>query len=150
MAKKTFWKVWLRRNLLTKDLENDFMAEVSTAGNTLRNEDLAARIVAGRSELRLETIPGILQTRDEIVREALAGGSAVQDGCVRMSPQVGGVWVGVNHAFDPARHKITLDVPPSPEMRAVLETVGVEVLGGKDSGAFIGLATDAAAGKTDG
>jgi hypothetical protein len=37
MAKKTFWKVWLKRNLLTKDVENDLIAEVSTAGHTLRN-----------------------------------------------------------------------------------------------------------------
>jgi hypothetical protein len=150
MAKKTFWKVWLRPNLLTKDVENDLTAEVSTAGNTLRNSDIAARIVAGRSEFRLETIAGILQTRDEIVRDALAQGSAVQDGCVRMAPRVGGVWIGVNHAFNPSEHKLTLDVSPSPEMRAVLETVGVEVLGEKDSGAFIGLVTDVTTGKTDG
>ncbi|MDR2194566.1 MAG: DUF4469 domain-containing protein [Treponema sp.] len=150
MAKKTFWKVWLRRNLLTKDVENDFVAEVSTAGNTLRNEDIAARIVAGRSELRLETIASILQARDEIVRTALAEGSAVQDGCVRLAPRVNGAWVGVNHAFNPAEHKITLDVNPSAEMRGVLETVGVEVLGEKDSGAFIGLITDVTTGKTDG
>jgi hypothetical protein len=150
MAKQTFWKVWLRRNLLTKDVENDFVAEVSTAGSTLRNADIAARMVSGRSELRLETILSILQSRDEIVREALANGSAVQDGCVRVAPRVAGTWVGVNHPFNPGEHKITLDVSPSSEMRATLETVGVEVLGEKDSGAFIGLVTDITTGKTDG
>ena len=150
MAKKTFWKVWLRRNLLTKDVENDFVAEVSTAGNTLHNDDLAARIIAGRSELRLETILSILSARDEIVREALAQGTAVQDGCVRMAPRVSGNWLGAAHAFDPETHKIGLDVSPSAEMRAALETVGVEVLGEKNSGAYIGLVTDAATGKTDG
>jgi hypothetical protein len=30
MAKKAFWKVWLRRNLLAKDVENDYTAEVFT------------------------------------------------------------------------------------------------------------------------
>jgi hypothetical protein len=150
MAKKTFWKVWLRRNLLTKDVENDFLAEVSTTGDTLRNEDLAARIVAVRSELRLETILSILTMRDEIVRDTLAQGTAVQDGCVRMAPRVGGNWIGASHAFDPAVHKIGLDVSPSAEMRAVLETVGVDVLGEKDSGAYIGLVTDVSTGKTDG
>jgi hypothetical protein len=150
MAKKTFWKVWLRRNLLTKDVENDFIAEVSTAGNTLRNEDIAARIVAGRSELRLETILSILTVRDEVVREALSQGAAVQDGCVRMAPRVSGNWFGASHAFDPETHKIGLDVSPSAEMRAALETVGVEVLGEKNSGAYIGMVTDAATGKTDG
>jgi hypothetical protein len=150
MAKKTFWKVWLRRNLLTQNVENDFIAEVSTAGSTLRNEDIAARMVAARSELRMETILSILQSRDEILREAVAQGSAVQDGCVRIAPRVSGSWLGVNHGFDPAAHKITLDVSPSAEMRATLETVGVEVLGEKDSGSFIGLVTDVTTGKTDG
>ncbi|MDR2176975.1 MAG: hypothetical protein LBP20_02905 [Treponema sp.] len=92
--------------MLTKDVENDFVAEVSTAGNTLRNADIAARIVAGRSELRPQTIAGILEARDEIVRAALADGSAVQDGCVRIAPRVSGSWTGVNHAFDSAAHKL--------------------------------------------
>jgi hypothetical protein len=131
-------------------VDNDFVAEVSTAGNTLHNADIAARIVAGRSELRPETILGILQERDEIVRAAIAEGSAVQDGCLHIAPRVTGAWTGVNHAFDGAAHKITVDASPGPELRAALETVGVEVLGEKDSGAYIGLVTDIATGKTDG
>ncbi|MDR1399515.1 MAG: DUF4469 domain-containing protein [Treponema sp.] len=150
MAKKTYWKVWLRQNLLTQDVENDFVAEVSTTGDTLRNEDLAARIVAGRSELRFETILSILTARDEIVREAIVQGTPVLDGCVRVAPRVSGIWVGVSHAFDPALHKIGIDVSPSAEMRSVLETVGVEVLGEKNSGAYIGLVTDVSTGKTNG
>jgi hypothetical protein len=150
MAKKSSWKVWLKRNLLTKDVENDFTAEVSTIGETLHNNDIAARIVAARSELRLETIVSILTGRDEIVRDAIAQGPAVQDGCVRIAPKVSGSWIGVSNAFDPHTHKLGIDVSPSAELRAVLETVDVEVLGEKDSGAFIGLVTDVITGKTDG
>jgi hypothetical protein len=150
MTKKTFWKVWLRQNLLTKDVDNDFIAEISTTGETLRNEDLATRIVAGRSELRFETILSILTTRDEIVRDALAQGTAVLDGCVRIAPRVSGNWIGTTHTFDPALHKIGLDVSPSVEMRSTLATVGIEVLGEKNSGAYIGLVTDVTTGKSDG
>jgi hypothetical protein len=39
---------------------------------------------------------------------------------------------------------------PTAELRAALGAVGVEVLGVKESGAYIGLVTDAANGKTDG
>jgi hypothetical protein len=63
---------------------------------------------------------------------------------------VSGNWIGASTAFDPAAHKITCDMTPSTELRANLEEVGVEVLGIKESGAFIGLVTDAATGKTDG
>jgi hypothetical protein len=151
MAKESsIWKLWLRRNLLTKDIENDFTAEVSTAGSTLRNTDIAARIVTARSELRVETIQSILAMRDDIVRDALVQGTAVQDGCVHISPKVSGSWIGASRAFDPEAHKIGLSISPTAEMRAALETVGVEVLGEKDAGAYIGLITDVNTGKTDG
>lgn len=45
MANTKFWKVWLKPNLLTKDVDNDYIAEVSTSKQTLRNEDIALRIV---------------------------------------------------------------------------------------------------------
>jgi hypothetical protein len=151
MAKKTaVWKLWLRRNLLTTDVENDYTAEVSTAGDTLRNSDIADRIVAARSELRPETILSILTMRDEIARDALVQGSAVQDGCVRISPKVSDSWIGVSHTFDPAAHEIGLAISPTAEMRAALEGVSVEILGEKDAGAFIGLVTDISTGKSDG
>ncbi|MDR0759111.1 MAG: DUF4469 domain-containing protein [Treponema sp.] len=114
------------------------------------NEDIAARIVEGRSELRLETIKGILVERDEIVKQALVGGTAVQDGCMRAGPRVTGVWIGTAQVFDPATHRITLDISPTQEMRAALEQVRVEVLGEKNAGAYIGLVTDITTGKTDG
>jgi hypothetical protein len=150
MAKETYWKVWLTPNRLTKDIENDFVAEVSTAGSTIRNADIAARIVAERSELRLETIMSILASRDEIVRKALLQGTAVQDGCVRMSPRVSGSWLGASHAFDPKVHKLGVDASLTADMRAALETVGVEVLGEKEGAGYIALVTDIATGKTDG
>ncbi|GHV48735.1 hypothetical protein FACS1894181_05320 [Bacteroidia bacterium] len=38
MVKRFFWKVWLKLNLLTKNVDNDYIAEVSTVGKTLRKE----------------------------------------------------------------------------------------------------------------
>ncbi|MDR3095133.1 MAG: DUF4469 domain-containing protein [Bacteroidales bacterium] len=145
-----FWKVWLRPNSLTQDVGNDYIAEVSTTGNTLRNEQIAQRIVQGRSELRLETIVSILAQRDEIVREALQQGSSVQDGNTRISPRVSGNWIGSEARYNPAAHKITCDMTLTAEMRTALGAVGVEVLGVKESGAYIGLVTDIATDKTDG
>jgi hypothetical protein len=150
MAEKPVWKIWLVPNTLTQEVENDWIAEVSAAGDTLRNEDIAARIVEGRSELRLETIKGILAERDEIVKQALVQGTAVQDGCIRAGPRVSGVWIGTAHPFDPASHRITLDIAPTQEMRSALAQVKVEILGEKSSGASIGLVTDITTGKTDG
>ena len=151
MAKKFFWKIWLRLNTLTKNVDNDYIAEVSTVGNTLRNEDIARLIVKERSELRYETILSILNERDAAVRDTVLGGSSVQDGNIHLAPRVTGNWIGTDPAFDPKEHKITLDATPTAEMRKALEDVGVEVLGKKaDGGAIIGLVTDILTGKTDG
>ena len=61
-----------------------------------------------------------------------------------------GSWIGANATYAPEAHKITCDMSPAAELRTNLEEVGVEVLGVRESGAFIGLVTDSATGTTDG
>jgi hypothetical protein len=152
MARRFTWKVWLLPNLMTKDVPNDNIADVSTAGHTKHNEDIARQIVEERSELRYETILGVLSERDAIERKYLLKGFSVQTGNVHLSPRVRGNWVGADPLFDHHAHKITMDATPTADMRKALEEeVGVEVLGKKaDGGARIGLVTDTTTGKTDG
>ena len=150
MAKKFIWKVWLRLNLLTKDVENDYVAEVSTTGKTLHNEDIAQVIKDEGSELQYETLLDILNHSDRLRRERIQQGYSVQTGVCHISPRVTGNWIGSAPHFDPNLHKITCDLTASAELRHALEEVSIEVLGVKDSGARIGLVTDVATGKTDG
>jgi hypothetical protein len=73
-----FWKVWLRLNLLTKDVDNDYIAEVSTAGKTsLRSTDIARRIKDAGSELKYEIILSVLDQGDRIIREQVQAGYSV-------------------------------------------------------------------------
>ncbi|MDR2148432.1 MAG: DUF4469 domain-containing protein [Tannerella sp.] len=150
MATNHYWKVWLKLNLLTADVDNDYIADVSTTGNTKRNEDLAREIVNEGSEIKYDTLLSVFNQRDRIVRQLLQQGNSVLDGCVHISPRVTGTWIGANAKFDPNVHKITVDTVPSVEMRDALAAVGVEVLGVKESAAYIGLVTDTATGLTDG
>ncbi len=145
-----FWKVWLRLNLLTKDVDNDYIAEVSTTGNTKHNEDIAREIGEEGSEIKYDTLLSVLNQRDRIVRRMLQQGNSVMDGCTHFTPRVLGNWIGSNAKFDPAEQRIAVDMVASSELREALSQVGVEVLGVKDSGAYIGLVTDTATGLTDG
>ena len=148
---KFFWKVWLRLNLLTKEVLNDYVASVSTTGKTsLRNTDIARLIVEEGSEFQYETLLNILEQSDRIIRQHVQRGYSVLTGVCQITPRVTGSWIGANAKFDPKVHKLTLDMAPSAEMRNALKEVGVEVLGVKDDGAFIGLVTDTATGATDG
>lgn len=147
---KFYWKVWLRLNFLTKDVDNDYIAEVSTVGNTKRNVDIAQRIINEGSEIKYDTLLSILNQRDRIERNMLQEGNSVQTGNVKLSPRVSGSWLGANAKYDASAHKITLDTTITAEMRSALTEVGLETLGAKDIGGYIGLVTDTATGLTDG
>ena len=134
MANTKFWKVWLKPNLLTKDVDNDYIAEVSTSKQTLRNEDIAQRIVDEGSEIKYDTLLSIINQHDRIIREAVCDGYSVLTGVAQFSPRVTGNWLGKSANFDPSTNKLTLDMVLSKEMRDALSTVGVEVLGVKESG----------------
>jgi hypothetical protein len=149
--KRFFWKVWLKLNILTDKTDNDYVAEVSTAKKKpIRNTDIAQIIKERGSEMDYNTIVDILNRADAIVREQVQREHSIQTGVVHIIPRVKGPWFGISAKYDPEIHKTTLDMIPAPEMRRALEEVGIEVLGVKNSGAVIGLVTDAATGKTDG
>jgi hypothetical protein len=152
MAKNYIWKLWLYPNLLTKDVPNDYVAEVSTAGTTKHNEDIAKAIKDEGSDLQLETLVDVLNRGDRWRRHFLLEGSSVQDSNVRLAPRVKGNWEGAKHVFDPTEHKITIDATPTADLRkALADEVSAEVLDVKvDGGARIEMITDVATGKTDG
>jgi hypothetical protein len=143
MAKKFLWKIWLRLNALTKDVDNDYIAEVSTAGDTKHNEDIAKAIKEEGSELQVETLLDILNRGDRWRRKYLLNGSSTQSGNFHISPRVLGGWLGILPVFNPKKHKITFDAVPTADFRKEIdEEVGVEILGKKaDGGAVIGMVT---------
>lgn len=147
--KKFFWKAWLRENHLTKEVDNDFIAEVSTVGKTLRNVDVARLFVESGSEIQFETLLDVIDRTDRIRREKLQEGYSVQTGICHLSPRIIGSWLGAT-AADTSKHKITLSITPTAEMRVALAEVGIEVLGIREGGEYIGLVTDVTSGQTDG
>jgi hypothetical protein len=152
MAKNFIWKLWLLPNLLTKEVTNDSIADVSTAGTTKHNEDIAKAIKEDGSDLQVETLLDVLNRGDRVRRRFLLEGYSVQTDIVHLAPRVTGNWLGADPLFDPKEHKITVNAIPTAGLRKALEEeVGVEVLGKKtEGGAVIGLVTDAFTGKTDG
>jgi len=149
-VKRFFWKIWLRPNLLTQEDDNDYMAEVSTVGNTKRNEDIARLIEEDGTEVRYDTIVDILRRRDRVEKRLIQEGNSVQSGNVRLAPRVAGAWKGASANFDPERNKITVDATITNDLRTGLEDVGTEILGVKNSGAYIGLVTDLYTMETNG
>jgi len=150
MANEYYWKVWLRPNLLTKDDDNDYIAEVLTQKDTLRNENIANAIIKEGSEIKYDTLLSIIKQRDRIVREHLMLGYSVLTDVCQFTPRVTGKWDGETAKYDPAIHKLTLDIVPSDLMRANLHQVGIEVLGKKAEAGRIGTVTDTLTGLANG
>lgn len=150
MANEYYWKVWLRPNLLTKDDDNDYVAEVLTQKDTLRNENIANAIIKEGSEIKYDTLLSIIKQRDRIVREHLMLGYSVLTDVCQFTPRVTGKWDGETAKYDPAIHKLTLDIVPSDLMRANLGQVGIEVLGAKGEVSRIGKVTDTLTGLANG
>jgi hypothetical protein len=145
----SIWKIWLRPNHLTEDAANDYVAEVSTVGKTLRNSDIALQFAGPGTEMQYETLLDILDRADRIRREKLQEGYSVQTGVCHLSPRISGAWLGATTA-DAAKHKVTLSITPTAEMRSALADVKIEVLGIREGGEYIGLVTDVTTGLTDG
>jgi hypothetical protein len=150
MPKQFTWKVWLRPNRLTRDVENDHVAEVSTVGKTLDDEDIARAIVDEGSELQYETLLDVFRRGDRLRYKRLQQGYVVRTGLCRVAPRVNGNWPGTTGRFDPGKHKLACDFTMTAGLRRALGEVGVEVLGALRVPARVGLVTDVTTGLTDG
>ena len=143
------WKIWLRPNMLKDD--NSYIASVNFKGKkVLRTPDIARLIKDAGSEFDYETLLQIIEQSDRVVCEQLQTGNSVLTGFCQMTPKVTGNWSGSRAKFNPDEHQLTLDIVSSAELRGMLKEVGVDVLGVKDGGTYIGLVTDTVTGNTDG
>lgn len=144
-----FWKVWLRPNRLSTAKEGSLLAEVVTGRSMWRNEDIARRIKENGSEFKYETILALINEHDRIARELLAEGHRVTTGLCSAAPSVTGVWDNWADTYDPARHRITVRLSPSHELRDGLASVGISMLGSKPPAAHIARVTDIFTGLSD-
>jgi hypothetical protein len=145
---KFLWKVWLRPNKLTPN-PSDYVAEVDTAGQTRRQQDIINRIIDEGSEVKPETIKAILDRANAVKRDFILNGYSVFDDFIHLSPRVTGAWTG-KESFTEGQHRLTVDAVLSRAMHDDLKHVGVHVLGIAEPGAHILLVTDMASRKTDG
>lgn len=111
-------------NLLTEEV-GDYTARLRISG-TIRNSNIAQRILNRGSEYRKETIINILDIADEEKRNALAEGKSVVDGVGQTMMQIKGNFDGETAAFDPSKHSLILAHIPSKAMRKAMERVQVQ------------------------
>lgn len=115
---KNILYVDLYDNALTEK-KGDYTGKVSITG-TVRNPEIAERIVKKRSEYRLNTIINILDMADEEKVQALAEGKSVVDGVGQLLPGVIGSFDGEKAPFEKGKHKISVSFTMGKLLRETL------------------------------
>lgn len=124
MAEKTLLTADLYDNAFT-ERKGDYTAKIRITG-TVRNKEIAERILNRGCEVRLDTIEYILGMSDEEKADAVAQGKSVIDGMGQYLPTVVGPFEGEKAAFDKAKNKLTASYTPGKLLRDKLSNVDVE------------------------
>lgn len=124
MAEKIILTADLYDNAVT-ERKGDCTAKVRITG-TVRNKQIAERILARGSEFRLDTIEHILGMGDQEKASAIAEGKSVVDGMGQYMPTITGPFEGESAAFDPAKNNLTASYVPGKLLRDTLKNVVVE------------------------
>lgn len=119
MAEKTFLTVDLYDNVLTEK-PNDYSGKVNITG-TVRNTDVAERIVNERTEYRYDTIVNILGMSDKIKAKALAEGKSVVDGMGQWLLNINGPIEGEKPVFDANIHRFGVTFTPGRDLLKYLK-----------------------------
>ena len=128
--------------------EGDFTAKPKVTG-TVRNADIAKRIVAKRTEYRQETIENILRMADEEKSIAIAEGKSVIDGVGQCLVQIKGVFDSETEGFDPKKHSLLVGYTSGKTLRSMLAETKVMTDGAAKTGPVIGKVSDASTGSLD-
>lgn len=124
MAEKIILTADLYDNAVT-ERKGDYTAKPRITG-TVRNKQIAERILARGSELRLDTIEYILGMGDQEKVTAIAEGKSVVDGVGQYMATITGPFEGEKAAFDPAKNKLTASYVPGKLLRDTLKNVEID------------------------
>lgn len=148
---KTVWLFDLRENTMTKDVTNDYTANVRKLKSKTVS-DIAAEIVSERTEYRPETIENIVRLYQDKVMDNLCEGNIVTDSLGTYTPSITGSFIGTSGAIDPKKHACTVNVALSKEFRERISGVSPQFSGTVQSlgGTRIASVEDVESGSTTG
>lgn len=147
MAKQIILNADLYPNPITERTD-DYTAKPRITG-TVRNLQIAERILQRGSEFRLETIEHILNMADQEKVTAIAEGNSVIDGVGQYLVNIMGSFIGEKATFDPTEHKLGVSYTIGKLLREALKDVSV-VTGTASTGPFINSVTDSSTGDVNG
>ena len=123
MEEKIILGVDLYDNALT-ERKGDYVGKARITGS-IRNADIARRIVAKRTEYRPETIENILNLADQEKAQAITEGKSVVDGVGQYQIRIIGSFEGEKAPFNPTLHQLSVSYSMGKALRDSMRNVVV-------------------------
>jgi len=113
----------------------------------LNEADLAQKAEERGSPLSADILLTSMNIMRGLAKEEIATGGHVTFGLGTFGLKVNGVFVGDNAKWDSSKHSLSIQVYPSPELREIVNEIGVEVRGMAPSTMVINSVVNVATGE---
>lgn len=138
-------KVELYDLALTQKKDERFGRVIKT--KSLSEEDLVNIAISRRTDLNASTLKAAIDILKDIAIEEVTNGANVNFGLGYFSLGVSGVFIGDNAKWDNAKHKLSVNVTPSNELRKSIKSCKPDVRGMASTGISINYVEDVISGE---
>ncbi|MDR2764024.1 MAG: DUF4469 domain-containing protein [Tannerella sp.] len=142
-------KVWLYRNLLTRDNPNDYIARVNAERSLGIGDVCESAVTRGGADVSAAAMEHAVSLFLKEMGYLLCDGFSVNTGWFTAGVHVRGVFDSPDETFDPKKHTLLFEFHQGALLRRELETVTVEVLGLAETGATIAQVVDVKTGSVN-
>ena len=132
---------------ITEQKDDRFGRKITIASESI--DSLVKIAVARRTDLNPETIRSSFVLLKDIAIERLLAGATVNFGIGHFNLSIEGVFIGDDAQWDSTKHRVTITITPTAELRAAIREVKVNVRGMAASGMAINTITDVASGEVN-
>jgi len=135
-------------DLSITEQKDDRFGRVITS-KSLSEEDLVNIAVTRRTDLNATTLKAAMEILKEIAIEQIANGASVNFGLGYFSLGVNGVFIGDSARWDSSKHKLSVHVTPTSNLRQAINSCTAVVRGMATTGLAINSITDMGSGEVN-
>ncbi|MDR2783271.1 MAG: DUF4469 domain-containing protein [Treponema sp.] len=134
----------LEENLLT-DEAGDYRGQVVNVTSYTGGE-LADRIMKIGAGLTRSDVASVLEAAKQVIADIIAEGGAVHFELFNAYPSIQGVFNGPDEAFDPAKHKVRINLHPGAALRSAVSQIKLKRVAAVLTGTVITSVVDVKSG----
>ena len=132
---------------ITEQKDDRFGRKITIASEDI--DSLVKLAVSRRTDLNPETIRSSFVLLKDIAIERLLAGATVNFGIGHFNLSIEGVFIGDSAQWDSTKHRVTITISPTAELREAIRKIKVNVRGIAASGLAINTVTDVASGEVN-